>query len=506
MLVVEKITKRFPGVLALENVSMTLQAGKVTALIGENGAGKSTVMKVLSGIYQDYEGRIIFKDQIVRFSSPKDAQEQGIAIIHQELNLIPYLSITENIFLGRELITQYGTLDKKKMKARTQELLDKLKLSVKPDDLVAKLKVGQQQVVEIAKSLLTDSEVIIMDEPTSAITETEVEVLFGIIDDLRKQNKAIVYVSHKLDELFRIADNYVVLRDGKSIESGEMKGITQDMLIQKMVGRSIQVQRKPESVSQQENLITVKRLFLKHPVRIKEDLLKNISFSVQKGEIVGIFGLMGAGRTELLETIFGLHPFASKSEIHIENSRIIINSPSDAIKAGLALVPEDRKKDGLVLGMDVKTNICLTTLADLEKGGFLSNLKESLLSKKYIEELKIKTSSSDQKAKNLSGGNQQKIVLAKWLATKPKLLLLDEPTRGIDIHAKSEIYKLILNLADTGLGIVFVSSELPEILAVSDRILVMAEGAITAEFSSKEATEDAILKAAIPKSVYENQL
>lgn len=506
MLVVDKITKRFPGVLALEDVSLTLEAGKITALIGENGAGKSTLMKVLSGIYQDYEGQIIFKGNVVRFSDPKDAQEQGIAIIHQELNLIPYLSITENVFLGRELITQYGTLDKKKMKARTQELLDKLKLSVKPDDLVAKLKVGQQQVVEIAKSLLTDSEVIIMDEPTSAITETEVEVLFGIIDDLRKQSKAIVYVSHKLDELFRIADNYVVLRDGKSIESGEMKGITQDMLIQKMVGRSIQVQRKPESVSQQENLITIKSLFLKHPVRIKEDLLKNISFSVQKGEIVGIFGLMGAGRTELLETIFGLHPFASKSEIHIESGRITINSPSDAIKAGLALVPEDRKKDGLILGMDVKTNICLTTLADLEKGGFLNNLKESLLSKKYIEELKIKTSSSDQKAKNLSGGNQQKIVLAKWLATKPKLLLLDEPTRGIDIHAKSEIYKLILNLADTGLGIVFVSSELPEILAVSDRILVMAEGAITAEFSSKEATEDVILKAAIPKSVYENQL
>ena len=245
---------------------------------------------------------------------------------------------------------------------------------------------------------------------------------------------------------------------------------------------------------------------MKHPVRLKEDMLKNISFSVKKGEIVGIFGLMGAGRTELLETIFGLHPFVSTSEIQIENTRVIINSPSEAIRAGLALVPEDRKKDGLVLGMDVKTNICLTTLPDLEERGFLSDLKESLLSKKYIDELKIKTSSPHQQAKNLSGGNQQKIVLAKWLATKPKLLLLDEPTRGIDIHAKSEIYKLILGLAEKGLGIIFVSSELPEILAVSDRVLVMAEGAITAEFSSKEATEDAILKAAIPKSVYENQL
>lgn len=506
MLKVDKITKRFPGVLALDGVSLTLEAGKITALIGENGAGKSTLMKVLSGIYQDYEGQIIFKDQVVRFQNPKDAQEQGIAIIHQELNLIPYLSITENIFLGRELITQYGTLDKRKMKLRTQELLNRLKLDVKPDALVAGLKVGQQQVVEIAKSLLTDSEVIIMDEPTSAITESEVEVLFEIIDDLKNQNKAIVYVSHKLDELFRIANNYVVLRDGKSVESGKMEGITQDLLIQKMVGRSIQVQRKANVENKEENLLSIKRLFLKHPVRPKEDLLKNISLSVKKGEIVGMFGLMGAGRTELLETIFGLHPFASTSEILIENTRVILNSPSDAIKAGLALVPEDRKRDGLVLGMDVKTNICLTTLPDLEERGFLSDLKESLLSKKYISELKIKTSSPAQQAKNLSGGNQQKIVLAKWLATKPKLLLLDEPTRGIDIHAKSEIYKLILGLADKGLGIIFVSSELPEILAVSDRVLVMAEGMITAEFSSKEATEDAILKAAIPKSVYENQL
>ncbi len=506
MLKVDKITKRFPGVLALDGVSLTLEAGKITALIGENGAGKSTLMKVLSGIYQDYEGQIIFKGQVVRFHNPKDAQEQGIAIIHQELNLIPYLSITENIFLGRELITQYGTLDKRKMKLRTQELLNRLKLDVKPDALVAGLKVGQQQVVEIAKSLLTDSEVIIMDEPTSAITESEVEVLFEIIDDLKNQNKAIVYVSHKLDELFRIADNYVVLRDGKSVESGKMEGITQDLLIQKMVGRTIQVQRKSTVENKEENLLSIKRLFLKHPVRPKEDLLKNISLSVKKGEIVGMFGLMGAGRTELLETIFGLHPFASTSEILIENTRVILNSPSDAIKAGLALVPEDRKRDGLVLGMDVKTNICLTTLPDLEERGFLSDLKESLLSKKYISELKIKTSSPAQQAKNLSGGNQQKIVLAKWLATKPKLLLLDEPTRGIDIHAKSEIYKLILGLADKGLGIIFVSSELPEILAVSDRVLVMAEGMITAEFSSKEATEDAILKAAIPKSVYENQL
>ncbi len=505
MLIANKITKRFPGVLALEDVCLSLEAGKVTALIGENGAGKSTLMKILSGVYQDFEGEILFKGLPVRFSNPRDAQSIGIAIIHQELNLIPYLSVAENIFLGRELLTQYGTIDKNRMRKRTQELLDKLKLKVNPDTLVVKLKVGQQQIVEIAKALLTEAELIIMDEPTSAITGSEVEVLFDIIEDLKKENRAIVYVSHKLDELFRIADNYVILRDGKTIESGTMKNITQDMLIQKMVGRKIEVVRK-KSVGQAVNqLLEVKNLFLKHPVRTRENLLKNISFHVGKGEIVGIFGLMGAGRTELLETIFGLHSSGFEGHILIDAQEMKIDSPAKAIKAGLALVPEDRKKDGLVLGLDVKKNICLTTLADLETLGTLNDNRETALAEKYIGELKIKTSSQEQVARNLSGGNQQKIVLAKWLATKPKLLLLDEPTRGIDINAKTEIYKLIMQLADEGLGIVVVSSELPEILAISDRILVMAEGALTAELSIGEATEDSILKAAIPKSIYEKQ-
>jgi len=490
----------------LEDVCLSLEAGKVTALIGENGAGKSTLMKILSGVYQDFEGEILFKGLPVQFASPREAQNKGIAIIHQELNLIPYLSIAENIFLGRELLTQYGTIDKNRMRKRTQELLDKLKLKVNPDALVVRLKVGQQQIVEIAKALLTEAELIIMDEPTSAITGNEVEVLFEIIDDLKRSNKAIVYVSHKLDELFRIADNYVVLRDGKTIESGQLKGMSQDVLIQKMVGRKIEVVRKKSGVQIRTRLLEVKSLFLKHSVRTKENLLKDISFHVGKGEIVGIFGLMGAGRTELLETIFGLHDNGFFGEILIDGKQVKINSPAKAIKSGLALVPEDRKKDGLVLGMDVKTNICLTTLADLETLGTLSDTMETALAGKYIGELKIKTSSQEQLAKNLSGGNQQKIVLAKWLATKPKLLLLDEPTRGIDINAKAQIYKLITQLADDGLGIIVVSSELPEILAISDRILVMAEGVLTAELSIVEATEDSILKAAIPKSIYEKEL
>ena len=500
MLVVENITKKFPGVIALDNVCLEIEPGKVTAIIGENGAGKSTLMKILSGVYHDFEGKIVYKNQQVRFANPKEAQERGIAIIHQELNLIPYLTVTENIFLGREMINRWGMLDKKAMRLKAKQLLDRLKLNIDPDTLIAELKVGQQQVVEIAKALLVDSEVIIMDEPTSAISESEVEVLFGIIQDLKKENKAVVYISHKLNELFRIADRYIVLRDGKMIEAGDMKGMTHDAIISKMVGREISIVRKNEAGIDKKELLRVDSLSLKHPEKPNENLLHNISFSVNKGEIVGIFGLMGAGRTELLETIFGLHARLASGRIAVDGHLLQCKKPADAIKYGLALVPEDRKKDGLVLGLDIKTNISLTTLNDLEWAGWLNNKKETALARKYIDDLRIKTPSDKQSAGNLSGGNQQKLVLAKWLATHPKILMLDEPTRGIDINAKNEIYKLILKLADEGLGIIVVSSELPEILAISDRVLVMAEGRLTAEFPVGEATEDIILNAAIPKN------
>ncbi|WP_187262054.1 sugar ABC transporter ATP-binding protein [Pontibacter beigongshangensis] len=501
MLVAENITKRFAGVTALDQVNMELHFGKVTAIIGENGAGKSTLMKILSGVYPEYEGRIVYKGNTVSFSNPREAQESGIAIIHQELNLIPYLSITENIFLGREIETSWGTLNATEMRSQTQQLLRRLKLDVDPNTLVHELKVGQQQVVEIAKALLLDSEVIIMDEPTSAISESEVEVLFEIINDLRRENKAIVYISHKLDELFKIADRYIVLRDGKTIESGEMAGMTHDRIIQKMVGRGVTMMRKTPCEKIKQEVLSVENLCLKHPTRPQENLIKNVSFSLGRGEIIGIFGLMGAGRTELLESIFGLHAKQITGRMCVEQQEVHFKSPAYAIKTGIALVPEDRKKDGLVLGLDVKTNICLTTLESMEDMGMLNDSKECNLADKYIEELRIKTSSSGQAAKNLSGGNQQKIVIAKWLATKPKVLLLDEPTRGIDINAKNEIYKLIQSLADAGLGIIVVSSELPEILALSDRILVMAEGCLTAEVPVSEATEDNILKAAIPKTI-----
>ncbi|TDH27466.1 sugar ABC transporter ATP-binding protein [Segetibacter sp. 3557_3] len=501
MLAVKNITKKFSGVTALNNVSLVLNAGEVTAIIGENGAGKSTLMKILSGVYPDYEGTISFKDQVVRFSNPKEAQEKGITIIHQELNLVPFLTVTENIFLGREILTRWGTLDKKAMAAKTKTLLDRLRLTISPDTMVYALKVGQQQVVEIAKALLLESDLIIMDEPTSAISESEVDVLFSIIEDLRKEGKAIAYISHKLDELFKIADRYIIMRDGQVIEDGRMNGTDHDGIISKMVGRSVNMVRKADGIGNSETILAVRGLNLQHRIKEQGLRLKDISFTVNRGEIVGVFGLMGAGRTELLETVFGLHPNLCSGSLTVNGNALAFKSPCAAIAAGLALVPEDRKKDGLMLGLNVRKNISITTLEALSNMGFLDNKKECSLSGKYIDELRIKSSSDRQLAGTLSGGNQQKIVLAKWLATNPVLLMLDEPTRGIDINAKNEIYKLILKLAAAGLGIIMVSSELPEILAVSDRVLVMAEGCLTASLPINEATEDRILKCAIPKTI-----
>jgi len=501
MLVAKNISKSFSGIKALDMVNLEIHMGKVNAIVGENGAGKSTLMKILSGVYSDYEGEILLYGKPVRFSNPREAQELGIAIIHQELSLIPQLTIAENIFLGREITKKFGGLDQKKMNVQTKNLLDRLKLDLNPNTPVYRLKVGQQQVVEIAKALLTDSKIIIMDEPTSAISDNEVEILFRIIDDLRKANKAIVYISHKLDELFKIADRFIVLRDGKTIESGQIKEVRKEVLIQKMVGRNVEIVGNPITANFSDDILTVKNLNLKPKGYTKSIMLSNISLQLKKGEILGIFGLMGAGRTEFLETLFGLHPKNTTGFICVDGDLVKLRNPQDAIRAGIALVPEDRKEDGLVLGLDVKSNISLTVLDQLESFGYISEKKENSLADKYISELSIKTSSKKQLAKNLSGGNQQKIVISKWLATNPKILLLDEPTRGIDVNAKNEIYKLISALAKKGLGIIMVSSELPEILAISNRVVVFSEGVITAEMPILEANEEKILQAAIPNSL-----
>ena len=501
MLVAKNITKRFPGVTALDNIYMELHPGKVNAIIGENGAGKSTLMKIFSGVHTQYEGEIILNNKPVQFSSTKDAEASGIAIIHQELNLVPYLSITENVFLGSELVNAWGVLDKKKMQEKTKQLLKRLNLDISPGTKISSLKVGQQQLIEIAKALHIDAAIIIMDEPTSAISDKEVENLFSIIAELKSQGKTIAYISHKLNELFQIADRFIVMRDGATVNSGDMKNTDHDELIQMMTGRKILIQRNESASEKNKDLLQLKNICLKNATNRLDNILHNISFDLHNGEIIGIYGLMGAGRTELMETIFGLHSKLSSGEIKINDRQLKLESASDAINEGIVLVPEDRKLQGLSIGQSVRPNMSITILKQLERWGIMLNRKKEMeMSRKYIQQLAIKTSSTETIVKNLSGGNQQKIVLAKWLAKKPKVLLLDEPTRGIDINAKSEIYKLIKQLAAEGMGIIVVSSELPEILAVSDRVLVMCEGELTANIPANEATEASILKYAIHKN------
>jgi ribose transport system ATP-binding protein len=502
MLIAQNITKKFAGVTALNNVSLELHPGKVNAIIGENGAGKSTLMKVLSGVYVDYEGTIIYNNEPLKLAGTKDAEAKGIVIIHQELNLVPGLSITENIFLGRERCNTLGMLDKKEMARETRTLLEKVKLDADPGQLVGALKVGQQQLVEIAKALHTKAHVIIMDEPTSAISDKEVDNLFVIINELRSEGKTIVYISHKLKELFTIADRFVVMRDGCSIESGAMADMTQDELIRKMTGRTVNGTTKDATRTFTEPVLRVENINLKSTSRFKSNVLTDISFTLHKGEILGLYGLMGAGRTELMETLFGLHPKRASGHIFVNEKAVQIQSPIHAINQGIALVPEDRKAHGLILDQKIKTNISLTVLNTLEKWGIvLANKRETRLSKEYIQQLGIKTHSENNIAGNLSGGNQQKIVLAKWLATHPGILLLDEPTRGIDINARFEIYNLMKKLASAGMAILLVSSELPEILTASHRVLVMAEGRLTANIPIAEATESNILKHAIQHNI-----
>ena len=498
MLAAKNISKQFSGIKALTDISLELPPGTVTAIIGENGAGKSTLMKILSGVYTDYQGEIFLNDRRVHFSNTKQAADAGIAIIHQELNLIPHLTIMENIFLGRELTNSLGLLAKKKMREQTRTLLTAINLPISPDTKIATLKVGQQQLVEIARALYSDASVIIMDEPTSAISDKEANHLFTIVHQLKKKGKSIAYISHKLKELFALADRYVVLRDGIIVDAGNMKLSTEAGLIHKMTGRNINLSRNTSKENSPE-LMRVKNVSLRRS-SFGNYLLKDVSFSLKKGEIIGIYGLMGAGRSELMETLFGLHPKAS-GEILIEGNPHPVKSTSDAINAGIALVPEDRKLQGLVLHQNIRKNISITVLNKiLDWGLSLNRKKERQLSRDYINRLSIKTSTMENAARNLSGGNQQKIVLAKWLATHPKILLLDEPTRGIDINAKFEIYSLMKSLADQNMGIIIVSSELPEILAVSNRVLVICEGELTASIPIEQANEAIILKHAIQKN------
>jgi ribose transport system ATP-binding protein len=492
------ISKSFPGVLALDKVDLKIYSGKVNAIVGENGAGKSTLMNILSGVYADYEGEILLNGETVNFKNTTDAKNAGISIIHQELQLIPYLSIAENIFLGRESLTNTNILDIKKMRSNAEDLLEKLEFTKDVRTKVSSLRVGQQQIVEIAKALSFDVRVLIMDEPTSALSESEINILFKLIKALTARGVAIVYITHKMDELTKLADYVTVFRDGCSVGESTVDNITVDEIIKLMVGRDIkEFFVKKEHIKGNVKL-KVEKLSLKKKGDSGKYIFKDISFDVRSSEVLGIFGLMGAGRTELLEAIFGIHSSNSSGSISIDDNHVKIDSPTAAINSGLALIPEDRKYDGLVLDMDIAKNISLASMDNVLKNGMINKRMELNQANDYRSKLKIKSYSVKQAAAKLSGGNQQKVVLSKWLVTNPKIFLLDEPTRGIDVNAKNEIYKLIDELAAKGLAIVVVSSELPEIMAISDRIITICLGKLTGEFERKDFSDEKIITAALP--------
>jgi ribose transport system ATP-binding protein len=489
LLEVRSVTKRFPGVTALSNVSLTLGTGEVLALIGENGAGKSTLMKILAGVQEPDEGELLIDGRAERVDSVQTAQRLGIALIHQELNLSDNLDVGANIFLGREPLKR-GLIDRQKIRDDSAELLQRVGLNVSPDTLVNRLPIGQQQLVEIARALSINARVLIMDEPTSSLSTHEAERLFEVVKDLRQKGVSVIYISHRLGEVKELADRVTVFRDGQNAGDLSREEITHDRMVQLMVGRDISqfYARKPHNAGD----VVLQVDGLRTPAHPDHAL----SFSVRSGEIVGVAGLVGAGRTEMLQVLFGVDP-ATAGTIRVGGQICRMASPRDAIAAGMALVPEDRKQQGLVLEMAVRTNIGLAGLKRHQKsGGFLNDAQEGRDSAAMIEKLRIKTPNERQIVQYLSGGNQQKVVLGKWLSMEPRVLLLDEPTRGIDIGAKQEIYSLMEELAEQGVAILFVSSEMEEILGMSDRTLVMHEGRITGELQRDELSEEAVMQLA----------
>ncbi|MDF7659612.1 sugar ABC transporter ATP-binding protein [Erwiniaceae bacterium L1_54_6] len=484
----EGISKFFPGVKALDNVSLRVKPGSVHALMGENGAGKSTLMKCLIGMYRPDKGTIRIKGEPVQFQDTMDALRSGISMIHQELNLVPHMTVAENIWLGREPM-KYGFVDHGQLNQQTQQLLNKLNIRLKADRMVGELSIAAQQMVEIAKAVSWNSDIVIMDEPTSALTETEVSHLFTIIRDLREQGKAIIYISHKMDEIFSITDEISIFRDGAWVGSNSTTEFTRQSLITQMVGRELTQLFPKFNNAIGEDVLTVRNLNSK-------GRFKDVSFTLRKGEILGVAGLVGAGRSEVMESLFGMESFDS-GEVLIDGVPVKIDSPSTAIEKGMAFLTEDRKKSGLFLVLSVLENMSIVNMPDyIGKSGFVSHMKMAQDCMEQIRKLNIKTPTMDQIINNLSGGNQQKVLIARWLLAQPKILILDEPTRGIDVGAKAEIYRLISELANRGVAIIMVSSELPEILGMSDRVMVMHAGRITGILNKEEADQETILSLA----------
>ena len=491
------ITKTFPGVRALDGVSFDLRRGEFHALVGENGAGKSTLMKVLSGVYPHgtYGGEILIDGEPRRFASVREAEAAGIAVIFQELSLIKDLSIGENIFMGRAP-RRFGIIRWEELYSRAQKLLDELRLPLDPRTPTGQLGIGQQQLVEIAKALSQEARILVLDEPTAALTDAEVETLFRILRSLRERGVGMIYISHKLDEVFRMSDRITVLRDGRTVGTEATAALDERRVISRMVGREVG-DIFPEAAHERgATVLEVRDMKVEDPNLRGKMLVDGVSFAVRKGEVLGIAGLMGAGRSDLLMGIFGAHAGRTTGEVFVEGERVEIKRPSDAIRLGIGFVTEDRKRFGLILEQTILNNMMLAGLRQLS-GQFLTNIQsEAAAGGRAMKDLRVKANSVFTVAGTLSGGNQQKVVLAKWLLTNPKVLFLDEPTRGIDVGAKQEIYGHINQLAGAGLAIVLVSSELPEVLGLSDRVLVLHEGRVTGEFKRAEATPEAVMSCA----------
>lgn len=483
------VSKTFPGVKALDKVDLQVYPGEVVALVGENGAGKSTLMKILSGIHRMDEGEILLEGKPADIRNPLDSQKAGISIIYQELNLLNNLNISENIFIGREPQKKSGLVDKKRAHKEARALLDEVKLAADTQTLVGKLSTAQKQMVEVAKALSFQTKLIIMDEPTSSLTQTETQTLFDIVRRLKARGVSVVFITHRLVEIFQITDRVAVMRDGQMIASMKTDETSEEEIINAMVGREIGTLYVQEDTPTGDIALEVKDLSTKAG-------LKDISFHVRSGEILGFAGLVGAGRSEVMRAVFGIDPRQSGT-IHVKGREVTIHSTSEALACGLGFVPEDRKEQALILDMTVKKNMSLAALDRVSRGWFINKLRESALADKFVRMLKIRTPSIEQKIKNLSGGNQQKVVIGKWMANEPAILILDEPTRGIDVGAKKEIHRLMVDLKRQGVAIVLISSELPEVIGMSDRIIVMHEGRIKGELKHRNITQEEIMQIAV---------